>query len=110
MSNQGTRGDELRYDPETNTYYYQQDWSREAPSDAVTDVVARVLETDAKELEPLYTAIDPDGLDLVFEPRPGRRRRDSDVEVSFRFDGCTVTIARDGEIRVRPPDEERDET
>lgn len=109
MTNQGTYGDELHYDSETDAYYYRGDWSREVPSDVVTAVVARVLEADAGDLEPLYTAIDPDGLDLVFASRPGRRRRDSNVEVSFRFAGCTVVVSGDGEVRVRPSDEERGE-
>lgn len=74
-------------------------------SDEVGDVSTRVLEAVAEangtspiELSPpLYEVIDPDALNALF--RSGRRS-ESDLEVTFEYQGLEVTVADDGCIGV----------
>lgn len=60
--------------------------------------VADATETPVDELPPLYTAIDPDALNDIFQPRNGDRPQ-SGTHVSFSIAGCTVSI-RDGTVTV----------
>lgn len=50
-------------------------------------------------LAPLYSVIDPEALDSLFDTNRG----DPDDCVSFEYEGMTVIADRAGRIRVEPP-------
>lgn len=55
-------------------------------------------------LEPLYTVVDPDALDALFD-RPGQRDERPFATVTFQYHGYEVTARSDGRIaltRVEP--------
>ncbi|MFD1585410.1 HalOD1 output domain-containing protein [Halorientalis brevis] len=63
----------------------------EAVSEAVVRLVATVDETDPLELPPLARVLDPDAVDAVFEPAPGRAGTASRT-LTFSYAGYTVTV------------------
>ncbi|WP_265108966.1 HalOD1 output domain-containing protein [Halosolutus halophilus] len=66
-----------------------------SPSTAVIDLLARVKGVDPLDLEPLYSAIDPDALDALCRSGSGF---DS---IEFTYGGHGVTIAAtDGELEI----------
>lgn len=83
-----------------DTYKAYHDWARsESLSHSVTEAVAVALDADLGELEPLYTAIDPDALDELFESVASTHRMQG--AVSFTFNGCMVRVATTGKIVVQ---------
>lgn len=74
----------------------------ERPSETVVRAVAAVTNTPVLELEPLYDVIDPDLLNRTIASTGD----DVQVEFSFAFGGCEVTVTRE-EVRVRVPDADR---
>ena len=64
----------------------------------VVEAVVEALETDPKELQPLYEAIDPDALDQLFES-PHQLQRGC---IMFRYEGCNVTVDAGEFITVSP--------
>lgn len=79
------------------------DWTdAESVSAAVIDAVAAASGDPPTSIEPLYTAVDPDALDTIFEPR----RDESAVNeplVEFPYHGVRVQVSATGEGRVVPP-------
>lgn len=69
--------------------------------------VADATETPVDELPPLYSVIDPDALNGIFQPRNGDRPQ-ADTHVSFSIAGCTVSV-RDGTVIVFPDAETSDD-
>ncbi|QRV16922.1 hypothetical protein JMJ58_08670 [Haloterrigena salifodinae] len=69
--------------------------------------VADATETPVDELPPLYSVIDPDALNDIFQPRNGDRPP-AGTHVSFVIAGCTVSI-RDGAVVVSPGTETADD-
>lgn len=68
-------------------------------SQRVVSAVADATNTDPCELEPIFTAIDPESLDSLFEPTNGGASRASGT-VTFEYAGCDVTVSADGAIDV----------
>lgn len=91
---------DVHHDARTGTYRVVLDGMIEASSTVVM-AVAAVLDRDVTELDPLDDAVDPDALDALFVPKPDGTERGGG-ELSFRFGGCTVTVASRGEIVVDP--------
>lgn len=71
----------------------------ERPSMAVVVAVAEAKGVDPLELEPLGTVIDPEALDRIFTRPEGCRPTG---RLTFRMDGCEVTITSSGELSVTP--------
>lgn len=87
---------------ETYTYKASHDWTNpESLSDSVSEAVAVALGADIGELEPLYTVIDPDALNQLFESVASTHRMEGTV--SFTFNGCTVRVSANGKIVVHSP-------
>lgn len=80
------------------------DWSETAPSTAVVETVAAAIDRDPVETGPLYDVLDPDALNELFAP-VGDRPVSPDLDVSFRFEGLTVTVRATGTVSVRAPEE-----
>lgn len=72
----------------------------EKPSTAVVRAVAALTNRRILDLDPLYDVIDPTHIDGVFENADGNQRQ---IEISFTFNGCAVTITRE-EIRIHVRD------
>jgi hypothetical protein len=64
----------------------------------VVEAVAEAIETDPKDLQPIYEAIDPDALNQLFESAHQFRRGC----IMFRYEGCSITVDADGWIAVSP--------
>jgi len=95
------------YDPETGTYRAYHDWGRDGtPSWSVVETVAAATGTDPRSMRPLYEVVDPDALDRVFERTAGEQSP-LRGRVTFRFEGCEVTVSADGRTVVSPPNADR---
>jgi len=69
---------------------------------AVITAVADATDNDFTDLEPLYSTIDPDALDSLFQSGPGGQWQQAS-QVSFRFAGCDVVVHGDRKVVVKPP-------
>lgn len=63
------------------------------PSTQVIEAVAEATDSVQTELQPLYEVIDPDALDSLYSSLDAR----STATVTFRYEGCSVTVRTDGE-------------
>lgn len=80
-------------DEDPETYQVAAD---QTVSEAVVYAVSDATDADPLDLEPLYTAVDPDSLDALYARHgPGRP-----AELTFTFSGHEVTVLSDGRIRV----------
>ena len=95
----------VEYDATTGTYRLDYDWSESKPiSTAVTVAVATTLDSSPTEIESIDNTADPDALSRIFHPKWTDSSRSDGGHVTFGRAGCEVTVRRDGEIIVRPPD------
>lgn len=76
------------------------DWTEfESPSAAVVTAVSSVSGTGSTDLDPLYTAIDPDALDAIFAPdAPGHGT--SEGRVTFTYAGYRIVVKANGRCYV----------
>lgn len=83
----------------------------ESVSEAVVTAVASVSDKDpiprfsngtghSETLEPLYSVIDPDALDTLFDTT-GIETSD-ECQVTFEYEGLTVTVENGSQIHVAP--------
>ncbi|WP_321168878.1 HalOD1 output domain-containing protein [Halorubrum sp. CBA1125] len=87
--------------PDIASKAYTSKFARESdtpPSICVVEAVAEAIETDPKDLQPLYESIDPDALNILLES-PHQFNRGC---ITFRFAGCNVTVSTDEWIAVLP--------
>ncbi|WP_306058621.1 HalOD1 output domain-containing protein [Natronococcus wangiae] len=70
-----------------------------AVSQRVVRAVAAELDADPLEMDRLYEAIDPEGLNALFEPTKRGLERATGT-VTFRYANCTVTVRADGDVEV----------
>ena len=73
--------------------------AEEAPSAVVVTAIAAISGQKPDELDPLYTAVDPDALDSLFAPTASGGHR-ADVEVTFRYHGYEVAVRSYGVIEI----------
>lgn len=66
-------------------------------SHTVVSAVAELTETEPIELEPLFTAVDSDALNALFETSGGMGRGSLD-SVAFTYCGCDVVVRGDGTV------------
>lgn len=104
--------DESPVAPPGRTYEVEADQSlADAIVNAVADATGRRPVADAADarrddeelLDPLYHTIDPDSLEALLSPDDARR--DGDVEVSFSYCDCRVTVDSGGVVRVETREE-----
>ena len=76
----------------------------ETMSEAVVEAVSQVTDVSpipssdtAQALDPLYTAIDPDALDMLC----GTDDSNPETRVVFPYNGCEVTVHGEGHVAVR---------
>lgn len=65
-------------------------------SEAVVDAIADAAGTDPLSIDPIYDAIDPDALEMLF------RGTGSEVTLRFDHEGFSVEVDGHGTIRVGP--------
>lgn len=70
-------------------------------SERVVEAVTAARDVRFDDIEPLYTAVDPESLDRLFESGPGSGDRGVD-HVAFSFAGCDVTVSFDGSVDATP--------
>lgn len=85
------------------------DWSatgteKETVSEAVIRTVAVRANKSPRELPPLYDSVDPDALDILFEPTADRSRFGG--EVRFPFAGYRVRVSTRSPVAVESVDED----
>lgn len=97
--------DVLEYSSETETYRATFDSTIESVHTAIVSTVAAVLETHPLELPPLYSVVDPTGLETLVEPTVASSSG-GDIHISFTLNGCNVTVHSYGIIAVQPSQEE----
>jgi hypothetical protein len=86
------------YDPATDAYHVQYDWEDSASlCSTVVRTVSAATGQAPTAMAPLYSVFDPDALESLLAPT-----RDRDVELSFTFEGCRVTVAGSGDVVVGP--------
>lgn len=90
----------IEYHPETDSYRGRFDSSAESVTTAVVSMVAKVAENDPLEMEPLYSAVDPDALNDLITSVPSDPSH-PDLEVTFAFDDYDVTVHSYGVIAVQ---------
>ena len=74
----------------------------ETPAESVIELVATVTGTSPEHMSPLFDAVDPDALNTIFDHETHQSGASSQTQVSFRFNGCDVTVYADGRTVVSP--------
>lgn len=98
-SSQGSleMGDRVGYDPTTETYRVQHDWtSNGSPSMTVVDAIAAVTGTEPEEMEPLHSVVDSDALDAILSSG-----KEADLQAEFGYMERSVTVTANGEVIIR---------
>lgn len=72
-----------------------------AISERVIEEVAAVTGTDPLEMEPLYSRVDPDCLESLFDDESVPETR-GQGHIAFPMDGCQVVVRADETIDVTP--------
>lgn len=91
---------DLTYHPPSDTFRMEYDPEVNAPSHATVQVVAALEDCSPFELKPLFSALDPDALDLFFAST-SQRPDHSDATVTFDYHGYEVTLHSYGVIAIR---------
>ncbi len=87
------------YDPVTDTIYAQYD-AEDGENTLILSLVGIVAELTGREeteLTPLYNAVDPTLINAAL-----KASRDSEVEITFTYENCCVTLTSVGELIVDP--------
>ena len=90
---------ETATDSVTRTYNTG-DASETDVSQTVVMAVADAKGVDPLDLDPLYTAVDPDALNKMFRPVTGHAS--SEMNLSFSMADCQVDVHGDGDVVVTP--------
>ena len=79
------------------------DVASEGVAMSIVAAVADITDQDPATIRPLSTVVDPEALGALFAPtREGSRRGDG--RVTFRWEGCTVTVYADERFEVWGPE------
>ena len=76
------------------------DDASEGIATSIVTAVADITGRDPTTIDPLSTVVDPDALDTLFASTLEGSRR-TDGQVTFRWEGCTVTVYADDRFEVR---------
>lgn len=89
---------------EETTYHIQEN---ESVTEAVVRAVCSVTDSDQTGLEPIYSVVDPDALNVLFGSNGSDHSRLSDGVVAFEYVGRQVRITSGNTVKVSgtPPDE-----
>ena len=105
MTDTTTQGAAVEYDESTGTYRATHDWRGDRSlTTTLVMAVSTITDTPATELEPIHRVIDADALDGLLSPRRNAEPRYGGSSVSFRFQGCDVTVRSSGAIEIERRD------
>lgn len=91
----------LSYEPTSDTYHVQHDWEGEWElSETVIGAVATVTGTSPSELDPFSWTLDASALDALYEPVNPAENAPGTGSISFRYEGCGVTVFGDGHVII----------
>lgn len=90
----------IDFDVERGTYRTTFDPTTQSPSDVVVESVSAATGTAPLDLEPLFSAVDPDALDSLFAPTAEETARSG--RTTFEYSDCEVTVSADGVVLVDP--------
>lgn len=76
------------------------------PSYHVVETVSEAIGTPIEELRPLFEVLDPDALDKLFDVST-RRNSTREGTITFRYEGCDVSVYTDGRTVVSRRGDER---
>ena len=89
--------DRVGYDPAIDTYHSEPRWENaNSLSLLIVEAVSAITGREPTALEPLYSVVDPEALESLLSSA-----HESDMQVSFAFEGCTVGFTG-GELVVEP--------
>lgn len=95
----------VEYDSEKGIYRSYYDWSSELPLTTVLiELITDIEGITAKEptiIDPIYTVIDPEGLNTLFTPIEESKQRHSG-KINFTFYGYEITVHATGTIMLIP--------
>ena len=87
----------------TNTYVCGNVSVSKSVSEKVLEVIAEAEDIDASEIEePLYEAVNPDGLDAIFKSKDSDATRNQG-KVQFPYYGYKVTVTAQGNVKLQNP-------
>lgn len=88
-----------------NVHVVRHDWEEDnSLSATVVTAVAAVRNLEPKAVNALNETVDPDALNAIFADSYGGNSREG-ATLSFRLNGCDVTVHGDGRVIVRTPDD-----
>lgn len=64
----------------------------------LVETVADLSGQRMDEVDPIHSVLDPDALEMILDTG----HRAGDVQVSFEYEGCQVTVSNTGELVVDP--------
>ncbi|MFA9427421.1 HalOD1 output domain-containing protein [Natronorubrum sp. A-ect3] len=92
--------DSVGYDPTTGTFHARFDGDPKTLVVTIVEAVGTVTNCDPVSMPPLFETINPEALtNLLISTR------ETDIEVTFEYEGCHVTASSHGSIVVEPLEE-----
>lgn len=101
LSSDGIASSTVDFHESSGIYHTQFDVHTRSASEAILTAVATAIGKDQLELPPLYSAIDPDALDALFDT-PTHSASKQCLTVSFEYAGCQVSAKARGTVVVEP--------
>lgn len=86
---------------ETGTYRTQFDVHTRPVSEAIVMAVAAATAKEPQELSPLYSVIDPEALDALFDAPPNCTSKQR-LAITFEYADCRVSAKAHGTVVVDP--------
>lgn len=93
--------DSIAFHEEDEVYRLAYDREVDTTSLAIIAAVAAIADTDPVDLDPLYSTIDPEAVDTLFDGSATGQIR-STVRVSFHFNEFEITVTDREIIEVQP--------
>ena len=103
----GIEVEAVEYKQGSATVRTQFDQEKTPPSIAVVATLADVMGVDPAELDPLYSAIDPDALDQFVHVH---NRTRGDIHVTFTHENHSITVHSYGVVTITSEDNQTTET
>jgi|AntRauTorcE11898_2_1112593.scaffolds.fasta_scaffold01873_2 hypothetical protein len=86
------------FDPDDGRYHVSCDWQTvNGPGIVIVEAVARVLNMDPLDLQPLQDAVDVDSVESLLTSH-----HTAPVTVEFEYADTRVRLSRDGRISIDP--------
>jgi hypothetical protein len=101
ISSDGIASRAVDFHEPSRTYRTQFDVHTRPASKAIVKAVTTATGKDPLELRPLYSAIDPDALDALFDA-PAHSVSKQHLTVTFEYADCRVSAKAHGTVVVEP--------